>query len=79
MPVKLDDFPRDRGENKKIFELPPPSVYINVCYCYVTCIIFDSVEPPHLWLGTFTQFLAAVCTLSLRAAAAVSSNLEHFH
>ncbi len=22
--VKLDHFPRDRGENKKIFELPPP-------------------------------------------------------
>ena len=23
--VRLDHFPRDRGENQKIFELPPPS------------------------------------------------------
>ena len=26
MLVKLDYFPRDRGEHKKIFELPPPSI-----------------------------------------------------
>jgi len=25
MLVKLDHFPRDRGENDRIFELPPPS------------------------------------------------------
>ena len=28
MLVKLDHFPRDRGENKNIFELPPPSEYM---------------------------------------------------
>ena len=25
--VKLDHFPKDRGEHKKIFELPPPRCY----------------------------------------------------
>ena len=46
MLVKLDHFPKDPGENYKIFELPPPSFDILLNELHLKDSDFQGLEKP---------------------------------
>ncbi len=44
--VKIGIFPKDRGENSKIFELPPPRWWKGIQYLVIGCITMNSGDLP---------------------------------